>query len=141
MRFVPAGTPGVLFSVWETWQRDWPVFAKEEPARAAGRRENTEFFSDDHAMSLANWIQAKAFCEWLTAKERAAGRIGTKPYYRLPTDHEWSVAVGIGDREDPRLSPKAKDGKVAGVYPWGTEWPPPFHLREDIRRVRRHASR
>ena len=29
MRFVPAGTPDVLFSVWDTRVQDFAVFAKE----------------------------------------------------------------------------------------------------------------
>jgi len=54
-----------------------------------------------------SWQEAKAFCAWLTATERTVGKIGPRDQYRLPTDQEWSVAVG--------------DNK----YPWGDEWPPP----------------
>jgi len=33
--------------------------------------------------------------------------------------------VGIGERENAIASPKDKDRKILGVYPWGTQWPPP----------------
>jgi hypothetical protein len=35
----------------------------------------------------------------------------------LSTDHEWSCAVGIGDREDPDKSPEEKSGKIDDVFP------------------------
>jgi formylglycine-generating enzyme required for sulfatase activity len=44
--------------------------------------------------------------------------------YRLPTDVEWSFAVGIGERESTNASPKEKDAKLPGVYPWGGDFPP-----------------
>ena len=43
--------------------------------------------------------------------------------YRLPTDAEWSIAVGL-DHETGD-TPKDKNEKIKGVYPWGTQWPPP----------------
>ena len=71
----------------------------------------------DHPVVNVSWEDAQAFCRWLSQKEGKN--------YRLPTDHEWSLAVGIGDREDANASPKAKDMKIKGIYPWGTAWPPP----------------
>jgi formylglycine-generating enzyme required for sulfatase activity len=70
-----------------------------------------------------SWEDAKAFCQWLTRKEQGEGKIKGGQSYRLPTDAEWSVAVGLN--EDSSGSPKDKSAKIKNVYPWGTEWPPP----------------
>jgi formylglycine-generating enzyme required for sulfatase activity len=59
----------------------------------------------------------------LTDKERKAGLIKPNQSYRLPTDTEWSVAVGLKEPNDG--TPEDKDGKIENVFPWGTQWPPP----------------
>jgi len=51
------------------------------------------------------------------------GKIKAGQKYRLPTDAEWSVAVGL-DKEQGN-TPKEKQIGIKGVYPWGREWPPP----------------
>ena len=41
------------------------------------------------------------------------------------TDREWSLAVGIGAQEkDADGTPENLSGKIKGVYPWGSQWPP-----------------
>lgn len=52
-----------------------------------------------HPVVGVNWNEAREFCAWLSKKEGVQ--------YRLPTDDEWSAAVGLGK------------------HPWGTAWPPP----------------
>ena len=51
---------------------------------------------DDHPAVRISWFDAMAFCEWLTDREHAAGTLPDCAKYRLPSDHEWSCAVGIG---------------------------------------------
>jgi formylglycine-generating enzyme required for sulfatase activity len=70
-----------------------------------------------------SWNEAKAFCAWLTKKEQAEGKINASQSYRLPTDAEWSLAVGL--EGESGSSPEDKSTKIQGVYPWGTSWPPP----------------
>lgn len=78
---------------------------------------------DDHPVVAVSWEDAKAFCKWLTRKEREMGLIASNQFYRLPQDWEWSVAVGL---EEPKGgTPQDKDEKTKRVYPWGTQWPPP----------------
>src|SRR5437667_1109141 len=33
--------------------------------------------------------------------------------------------MGICEKEDASETPKSKDGKLKGIYPWGRQWPPP----------------
>ncbi len=125
MKFVPLPVAGkkVLFCIHETRWKDFHAFAEKEPEIAGTAWENQTIDGwtpterpEDHPVVRVNWEDAAAFCIWLSKKEKRT--------YRLPTDHEWSVAVGIADLEDPAATPETKNGKVDG-YPWGTAWPPP----------------
>lgn len=129
MRFVPVPITGgptngkqLLFSVWETRVMDYEAFVK-----ATSREWTSPDYANrglDHPAGNINWHHAVAFCVWLTAEERKTGWIGPKDVYRLPSDHEWSCAVGIGDREDAETPPPVKQAKVK-AYPWGPAFPPP----------------
>ena len=114
MKFVPVPGTDVLFGVWETRVKIYQAFCD-----ATGRSWEKPRFQQtaDHPAANVSWEDAKAFCEWLSEKE------GKR--YRLPTDHEWSCAVGIGDRENARATPKSKDMKIPDVFPWGKQWRPP----------------
>jgi formylglycine-generating enzyme required for sulfatase activity len=118
--YVPVSN--VLVGVWETRLQDFRAFAQ-----ATGFKTETNMWSwapgwgllghswespgfpqtDSHPVVGVSWEDAKQFCVWLTEKERKEGRIGPKDRYRLPTDAEWSAAVGPTQ------------------YPWGEAWPPP----------------
>jgi len=63
-----------------------------------------------------SWEDAHAFCAWLTERARKAGKLASSERYRLPSDHEWSCAVGIAEREDSALLfPEDKSGGVVSV--------------------------
>ena len=70
-----------------------------------------------------NWFEAMAFCKWLTEKERKENLIEDRQEYRLPTDAEWSMAVGL--MNESGTTPQARDGKIKDEFPWGKQWPPP----------------
>jgi len=120
MKFAPVSGTNVLFSVWETRVRDYDAFARE-----TGRNVFKPDFSQtpNDPVVYVSWDDAKAFCAWLTQKERGQGKIARQQSYRLPTDAEWSTAVGL--HYESGSTPKEMDGKIADVYPWGTQWPPP----------------
>ena len=69
-----------------------------------------------HPAVNVSWADAKAYCAWLTEKERHTGALTPNQEYRLPTDLEWSVAVGL--EKEPGSTPEERDKKIK-AYPWG----------------------
>jgi formylglycine-generating enzyme required for sulfatase activity/serine/threonine protein kinase len=118
----PTGGKTVLFSVWDTRVQDYEVFVKE--TKREWPKPDFEQRPTHPAVNVS-WEDAQAFCAWLTERERKAGKLGANEVYRLPSDHEWSCAVGIGEREDAAKLPTEKNGKISDAFPWGTQWPPP----------------
>jgi eukaryotic-like serine/threonine-protein kinase len=118
MKFVPVGD--IRFSVWETRVQDYAAFLQ-----ATGRRyEPTDFQqAPTHPIVKVNWFDAVAFCKWLTEKEHDENLIEDRQSYRLPTDKEWSQAVGM--QNEIGGTPQARDGKIKNEFPWGKQWPPP----------------
>ncbi|QQL44224.1 protein kinase domain-containing protein [Sulfuriroseicoccus oceanibius] len=119
MKFVPNG--GLMWSIWETRVQDWRRF-EEETGREALR---APLFKQGptHPWGRASREDAEAFCEWLTRKERAEGLIRNSYEYRLPTDREWSLVVGLD--EAPHSEPVELDGVDTRQFPWGRQFPPP----------------
>ena len=117
MKFVPVG--GLLVCVWPTRIRDYEAFCQ-----ASGRPRLAPDFAQDasHPVVRVNWDDATAFCEWLTQKELHAGLLEGGQLYRLPTDAEWSQAVGLPPENG--TTPEERDGK-SHDFPWGHQWPPP----------------
>ena len=118
MRFVPLGQD-LMVSVWETRIRDYQPFAKES---RRGLREADFPQTPDHPVVNISREDAQTFCAWLTERERKDERIAQTHVYRLPTDLEWSMMVGL--QEEEGISPGWRDARKQAVYPWGTAWPP-----------------
>jgi formylglycine-generating enzyme required for sulfatase activity len=118
MKFVELG--GIRVSVWETRVQDYDAFCK-----ATGHHHDAADFDQDatHPVVKVNWSDANAFCKWLTDKERGESLLEQGQAYRLPSDLEWSMAVGLP--EESGATPEARDGKIKNEFPWGKQWPPP----------------
>jgi formylglycine-generating enzyme required for sulfatase activity len=118
MKFLPLGD--VRISVWETRVQDYDAFC-----RATNRHCEPADFPQaaTHPVVKVNWFDAMAFCKWLTDKERDENLIEDRQSYRLPTDREWSLAVGL--QNESGATPQARDGKIKNEFPWGKQWPPP----------------
>ena len=123
MPFVPVPGTEVSFCIWETRVKDYAAYAAANEGVDASWK-TPEFKQEDtHPVVNVSWKDANAFCAWLTKKELAEGKIKAGQKYRLPTDAEWSVAVGLG--QEKGNTPKEKDKGLKGVYPWGKEFQPP----------------
>jgi eukaryotic-like serine/threonine-protein kinase len=118
MKFVPLGD--VRISIWETRVQDYQAFCN-----ATNRRYEPADFAQgpNHPVVKVNWFDAMAFCKWLSATERDENVIEDRQSYRLPTDKEWSLAVGL--QNEAGSTPQARDGKIKNEFPWGKQWPPP----------------
>ena len=92
MKFVPVPGTKILMCTTETTVAQY---------QAAGMGYQAPKFAQGPTHPAVNVSEssAKAWCQWLSKKEGKQ--------YRLPTDAEWSAAVG------------------PGTYPWGEGWPPP----------------
>lgn len=120
MNFVPLGE--VMISAWEIRHRDYVEYSKATQARRPGRMEDSGRGGALPVVGVDRG-EARAFCAWLTERERNAGLIGPKDVYRLPTDEEWSRAAGLPPERG--ATPEERNGRIRGVYPWGYDWPPP----------------
>jgi formylglycine-generating enzyme required for sulfatase activity len=119
MLFVPVPRFSTLFCIWPTRFRDFQVFAAATKLPVPNQSTNS---GPEHPVVNVTWKEAADFCEWLTEKERAAGSLPAGMVFRLPSDLEWSAAVGLPHEEGTR--PDQRSGEVEG-YPWGASWPPP----------------
>ena len=125
MEFVPVPGTKVLFCRTDTRVKDFEAYVKATGYKQEGgvfvmkvvkQKDGTSKLSWEldkkaswqkpgfeqgrsHPVVGVNWNEAREFCAWLSKKEGLQ--------YRLPTDDEWSAAVGLGK------------------YPWGSAWPPP----------------
>lgn len=137
MAFVPVSGINGLVAVWPTRMADFQAYADGVPYEQTGgihvrRAEPNDkggwIVSDkldpeaswkapgfkqaaNRPVVGVSWKEAHAFCDWLTERERRDGHIRSTQVYRLPTDAEWSTAVGTKK------------------YPWGHDWPPPANAR------------
>jgi formylglycine-generating enzyme required for sulfatase activity len=130
--FVPAGMRGVLFCKWDTRVEDYREFENATNREMSGgmfvmkvkQNDKGGYWTSWELDKAASWSNpgfqqsdahpvvgvsledGRAFCNWLTEKERQSGSLPVGAAYRLPTDEEWSAAVG------------------SRKYPWGDSWPP-----------------
>ena len=122
MKLIPVKGTTVHFCIHETRRQDYAAFAAEVKGVSSTWKDFTKEgikagHEDDHPVVHVSWDDAVKFCEWLSKKE------GRK--YRLPTDKEWSYAMGCGNSEKwtKSATPESLHFKVE-VYPWGKKFPP-----------------
>ena len=121
MKFAPVGD--VQFSVNLTTVKEFDAFATATGLKSESWKNPGFKQGSDHPVVNVTWREGEAFCKWLTDKERKSGQLKAGEAYRLPTDLEWSKAVGLPPESG--ATPEERDMGVQDVYPWGTQWPPP----------------
>lgn len=87
------------FPVTNEEYRDYLRECGTEPLPTSGR---LEFSAADQPVGGVSWLDAQAYCLWLTQETGNA--------FRLPTDSEWEYA--------------ARGGREGNAFPWGTELNP-----------------
>jgi hypothetical protein len=140
MKFVPVAGTQVLFSIWDTRVQDFEMFVKDSGYEATGgmvsldktgwirqgatwKKPGFKQGPTDPLVGVS-WDDAKEFCKWLTKREHEDGGLIEGLCYRLPSDEEWSVAVGL--KNEVAKTPEEKMNSFTNMlYPWGSEWPPP----------------
>lgn len=131
MKFKPVVPDGVfvqdsfLMSAWETRVQDYAVYAHE---KGVPLRMPKDFQQDaTHPVVNVTREEARAFCRWLTERERGLGFLDSGMEYRLPTDAEWSLAAGMPDQNLANRTPESRrQNMIRNVFPWrgSIQWPP-----------------
>ena len=80
-------TQGFWLSDHEVTQAEYQAVMGSNPSRFRG---------DTLPVETVSWDDAVLYCQNLTERERAAGRITAQQAYRLPTESEWEYAARAG---------------------------------------------
>lgn len=139
MKLLPLPALPVLMCIHETRRSDFEAFVKAQSYDATrdaysitseGRDKRGDSWkapgfaqTATHPVVAVSWMDATAFCEWLTDKEQKAGLLKQGQQYRLPSDLEWSAASGVfevaGESPQARLKQSTSE-----AFPWGSGYPP-----------------
>jgi formylglycine-generating enzyme required for sulfatase activity len=83
-------TEGFWLSDHETTQAEFHAVVGNNPS---------SFMGENLPVETVSWHEAVLYCQKLTERERAAGRITAQQAYRLPTEAEWEYAARAGTIE------------------------------------------
>jgi formylglycine-generating enzyme required for sulfatase activity len=115
MKFVAVPGTSVLMCVHETRNADYAAYAAAQSGVNEEWKIEAGSGKEQHAVVKVSYEDAEGFCRWLSAKEGKT--------YRLPTDAEWSAAVGL-ENERGATPAEKEENSAKEVYPWGSYYPP-----------------
>ena len=102
-------TQGQWKSFWDNIPKKWLGFFDSRTDPLGVR---LPFDADDSCpIYNVTWKDANDFCDWLTERERKAGRIPEGYEYRLPTEAEWEYACRAGRKTS---LPNGRDIRILG---------------------------
>jgi formylglycine-generating enzyme required for sulfatase activity len=103
----PGGETQCFDQEWDDYRRDGKVVQPWKPMRGKSWRDPNWAFPmrDDFPVGCVSWNDGRAFCRWLTQREREAGRLAEGLEYRLPTEAESEYAC--------------RGGHPRGAFWWG----------------------
>jgi formylglycine-generating enzyme required for sulfatase activity len=100
----PAQTVTLSQGFWlgktEVTQAQYEAFTSTNPSRFVDAGKTAP-------VDRVSWLNATEFCQKLTARERAAGRLPDGYRYTLPTEAQWEYAYRAGTTEDYPGHPEA----------------------------------
>ena len=82
------------------WLGRYPVTQGQWTALMGGNPAHFVHVGRQAPVEQVSWLEALAFCETLTARERAAGRLPAGYVYTLPTEAQWEYACRAGTTGD-----------------------------------------
>jgi formylglycine-generating enzyme required for sulfatase activity len=91
------------------WVGTYEVTNAEFRAFRSGHDSGNNFNGARQPVVMVSYEDAVAFCDWLTERERAAGRLPAGYRYRLANGDEWTRFARCGTNR---------------TYPWGDSMPP-----------------
>ena len=119
MKFRHVPETNIIICIHETRVKDYSEYTITNNLPAAEHKEKNTEHLNELPVTDVSYIDAMSFCEWLSTKENLK--------YRLPTDKEWSMAVGLPSEQGINPKEKATNSDII-IYPWGSYYPP---KRED----------
>ena len=106
MEFIWVPTLGIWVGRYEVTNEE---YRRMEPGHASGEANGLCLNGDRQPAVRVNFDESMAFGEWLTRREREAGKLSGDMRYRLPSRFEAIAYTRAG---------------FATTYPWGETWPP-----------------
>jgi formylglycine-generating enzyme required for sulfatase activity len=96
-------------SVYPVTNAQYAAFIKAAQRTPPTHRSGSDYPAEleHHPVVNVSWHDAKGYCDWLTTRLKAEGRLRDDEIVRLPTEMEWEKAA------------RGTDGRE---YPWGNEF-------------------
>ena len=115
MQFVHVPQTQIMICIHETRTKDFVEYLKSQTYNRNSQVNSIIEVDPILPVAKVSYTDAMEFCKWLSDKEKRS--------YRLPTDQEWSAAVGLTG--EIGLNPKEKSvNSPLEIYPWGSYYPP-----------------